>query len=204
MKAGNVVGRFAGWLGQFPTLFKEAGEPLPVKQEPKSALAKFSDAELARKIGDGFIYFRLGNVEGRIYGGPYRNKPADIHGVKMAMEINAPCTVDVPTKDFNVPDTNDLRIGLMAALALLKEHGRIYVGCMGGIGRTGLFMAAMAKMMDTPDQLNVPDTLTMQGLDPAVAYVRQHYKRHAVETGQQLQYISQLFLSDIQQVGRSL
>lgn len=165
-----------------------------------SAIEQLGHVELNRPIGDGFILFRLGNVEGRIYGGPYLSKPEDLFGVKMAAEIDRPCTVDIPTEDFHVPDTEDLKLGMIHAAILLKNYGRVYAGCWGGIGRTGLFMAAMAKMMETSELVDVPNKLEAQGLSPAVAYVRQHYKGHAVETRQQLQYLNDLDVSKVREI----
>ena len=49
------------------------------------------------------------------------------------------------------------------------------MGCMGGIGRTGLMLSLLAKAF---------------GVEDPVAYVRKHYYSHAVETKEQRQFIA--------------
>ncbi len=55
---------------------------------------------------------------------------------------------------------------------------RVEIGCGGGIGRTGTALALLA---------------TMSGVAPedAVAWVRSHYHRRAVETGRQRRWVEQ-------------
>lgn len=138
---------------------------------------------------NGHMFFKLGDVQGLVYGGPYVLKPAHMKGVKMAEEINKPCDIDVPTRDFSVPDPETLRAGLKQAVQLIANGEHVYVGCMGGIGRTGLFLAGLAKMMEAADE-------DMQGLTP-VQYVRAQYIPHAVETRQQQKFIEDLRVDDL-------
>lgn len=122
-------------------------------------------------------------IKGRtvgVIGGPYRNIEPGMFGVKMAIEIMKDCDVDIPTKDFNVPDERVFIEGLISGLKALKELDNIYVGCMGGIGRTGLYMAGLAKICGKADP---------------VTYVRANYIPHAVETEQQQDYIANLKLT---------
>lgn len=129
-----------------------------------------------------------------VYGGPYRSKPTDMLGVKMAVEINAPCDIDIPTKDFNVPDVQTFKLGLAKGLGLLVYGDTpLYVGCMGGIGRTGLYLAGLAKVMSEYRRMRRKKTF-----DP-VSYVREHYLSHAVETKEQQQYIKDLDVTDLVQ-----
>jgi hypothetical protein len=120
----------------------------------------------------------FGRTDVNIYGGPYRQRPLNIPGVKMAVEIRDSCDVDIPTEDFNVPKVADLKRGLFKTLWLLRTRGHIYVGCMGGIGRTGLFMAVLTRV------------LTGVGGPDSIAEVRRQYKAHAVETDQQQDYVA--------------
>lgn len=68
------------------------------------------------------------------------------------------------------------------ATATLREaygraaHARVEIGCGGGIGRTGTALAVLC---------------VLDGLDPddAVAWVRAHYHRRAVETPWQRRYV---------------
>ena len=47
--------------------------------------------------------------------------------------------------DFQVPDRLKLYRGLNKALDLMLAGEPLYVGCMGGKGRTGLFLAVLVK-----------------------------------------------------------
>lgn len=84
----------------------------------------------------------------------------------------------VPIIDFSVPDPslrdlveNTVERAIVAAM----EGKRVYVGCMGGWGRTGLFLALLAKAC---------------GKEDPVGYVRKHYTPHAVETYDQVRYVA--------------
>lgn len=149
------------------------------------------------KIGNGSIPLRIGNIiDTTVYGGPYRECPNNWNwfGVKMAAEIQMPCEVDIPTEDFNVPEVGDLHIGLMHTLShLVFNDANVYVGCMGGIGRTGLFLAALAKVQIEYRRLKHRKG---RGDDP-VKYVRKHFIPHAVETEQQKQFIADLDVTGI-------
>ena len=57
---------------------------------------------------------------------------------------------------------------------------------MGGIGRTGLFMGCMAKVM--VDYANYTKARKPLPSDP-VDYVRSHYMCHAIETLEQQAYV---------------
>lgn len=79
--------------------------------------------------------------------------------------------------DFRLPSD---RAGALQALreALSRASAeRVEVACGGGRGRTGTALACLA-VLD-----GVPNT-------EAVAYVREHYSRHAVETPWQKRYVS--------------
>lgn len=110
-----------------------------------------------------------------VTGGPY--KEADLMrfvGVKMAKEINLAADVNVPTVDFSVPKVADLTKGIREAVGYIVNGYPVYVGCMGGKGRTGLFMAILAKAW---------------GIDLPVKYVRANYYSHAVETEGQYEFV---------------
>lgn len=111
-----------------------------------------------------------------VYGGPYRLRPARMKGVRMAKEIDLPADVVIPTEDYNVPDVTDMAVGLNKAVTMLLKGQPLYVGCMGGIGRTGLFMAILAKAF---------------GIKDPVRHVRATYLPHAVETTQQKRYVAE-------------
>lgn len=127
------------------------------------------------KIGKGSIKLPMfwGSYY-EVYGGPYMSKPEGLTGVKMAVEINKPCTINIPTADYSIPNIMSVDIGLTAAVQLIAVGTPLYVGCMGGIGRTGLFLAVLAKAW---------------GIADPVAFVRATYYGHAVETAEQQKFI---------------
>lgn len=128
--------------------------------------------------------FEFCNLKGMIFGGPFREYVQGTRrliGIKMAEEIDHPHEVSVPTMDYSVPDVGDMQAGMIAALQAFHDGSDVYAGCMGGIGRTGLFMGCMAKLMIDLEALP-------EGSDP-VAYVRKHYKSHAIETREQQDYV---------------
>lgn len=69
-----------------------------------------------------------------------------------------------------------------AAAALVEAwrraaRERVEIACAGGRGRTGTALACLAVLDGVP-------------ADEAVAYVREHYDRHAVETPWQRRYVA--------------
>ena len=119
--------------------------------------------------------FKFGLVQREVIGGPYHSRPTDYFGVKMAIEIKAPCDVDIPTHDFDVPSYADLDKGIRASLMPIARNRKVYAGCYGGIGRTGLYMGALAKVLNLPEP---------------VKYVRANFKAHAIETQQQQDFVN--------------
>lgn len=112
--------------------------------------------------------------EFRMYGGPYMKIPKGMIGVKMAAEIKVACEVDIPTKDFCTPDLELMRDGLHDTVEYILKGSPVYAGCMGGIGRTGLILALVAKAWGIPNPIQ---------------YVRTYYYAHAVETAAQMKYV---------------
>lgn len=148
--------------------------------------------ELAKKMP-----VKLGNIYGDIYGGPFRNfvpNTRRLVGVKMAAEIDHPHDFRVDTEDFSIPEEHDVLRGLAYAIRSLSEGKDIYAGCMGGTGRTGLFMGCMAKLMKDYGE----------DVDDPVLYVRKHYKPHAIETAQQVQFVRELNTSELIPLVRTL
>jgi hypothetical protein len=115
-----------------------------------------------------------------VTGGPFRECPLTMKGVKMAKEIKQPCVIDIPTEDFQTPDRKTLYRGLNKALDLILAGEPVYVGCMGGKGRTGLFLAVLVKAF---------------GVKRPVEYVRAHYYAHAVETKDQYAFVKKFTIT---------
>lgn len=109
-----------------------------------------------------------------VAGGPYMRMPRGFVGVKMAEEIDAPCEVDLPVRDFCIPSHEAAAKALCEVVGLVVRGKPLYVGCMGGIGRTGLMLALLAKAW---------------GIENPVQFVRSAYYGHAVETKEQQQFI---------------
>lgn len=138
-----------------------------------------------------------------VMGGPYREKPEGIRGVKLAQEINAACDVRLDIPDFGIPAVHAVDDALFQTLKVLCEDGVIYLGCAGGIGRTGMFMALLMKTIATLNLQAEEKTLWYKiknflGFDPSpylgmrdfpVYYVRDEYLSTAVETDEQYAFV---------------
>ncbi|WP_340557840.1 protein-tyrosine phosphatase family protein [Streptomyces sp. GSL17-111] len=82
----------------------------------------------------------------------------------------------VPWPDFRLPkDPRGARVRFAETLARAASE-RVEVACGGGVGRTGTALACMAVLDGVP-------------ADEAVAYVRRHYHRRAVETPWQRRFV---------------
>ena len=91
----------------------------------------------------------------------------------------------LPIHDFSVPENDALvRETLRRTLRAALDGKNVYVGCMGGWGRTGLFLALLAKAA---------------GEDDPVAYVRKHYTPRAVETDAQRRYVELFDVTELRQ-----
>lgn len=124
----------------------------------------------------------FGFREFEFHGGPYRYKPGNAFGVCLLEEapaINAQNypKVHLPIRDFSVPeDKAEVEDAIKRTFSAALDGETVYVGCMGGKGRTGLFLALLTK---------VARGTTVD----AVTRVRTVYNRHAVETEEQEDYV---------------
>ena len=79
--------------------------------------------------------------------------------------------------DFRVPRDDVSAAAAIERAYLLARDGRLVeVTCGGGTGRTGTVIACMAVLAGHP-------------ADDAVAWTRRSYRRHAVETPGQRQWV---------------
>ncbi len=118
-----------------------------------------------------------GNMLTNLYAGPYRENPGDpAFGVKLAKEIDAPCNMSLPIPDFSVPKLQDAHWAIARMAWQIASGQPVYVGCMAGRGRTGLFLALFAKAYDASET--------------PVEYIRTIYNPHAVETQEQYDFVT--------------
>ena len=123
---------------------------------------------------NGEVSLRLLGADRRIMGGPFNAFVPPAIGVCLEMRSRlanlADVRIDVP--DFTAPTQAQLHQGLLETLRLMEAAPGlpVYVGCAAGLGRTGTFIAALARLA---------------GIADAVAWTRAHYDRRAVETKEQ-------------------
>ena len=135
---------------------------LPIHMDWKGAFQKFN------VVGGPFDHF----VD-------FDDEHKNAFGVCVRAEYPPENDVHLAIKDFDVPKEYDLpkvKSAIRQTLKALLDGKNVYVGCMGGWGRTGLFMALLAKV-------------TEQHADP-IQYVRTLYTPKAVETKPQQNYVS--------------
>lgn len=105
--------------------------------------------------------------------GPYRERVPGTFGVRLTEDhqLNLPCNLHFPIPDFGVPKARAFEDFLIEIIKVADNGAIPYVGCYGGIGRTGTVVAALARTL-----------LVTQ--DP-VTWARANYLSHAVETQEQ-------------------
>ncbi len=107
-------------------------------------------------------------------GGSFNDFPGAAIGVCLEAHSRRAAAADVliAVPDFTAPTQAQLVDGLVRTLVLMRDAPGVpvYVGCAAGLGRTGTFMAALARVA---------------GIEDAVAWVRANYDSRAVETAAQ-------------------
>ncbi|GAA3250131.1 protein-tyrosine phosphatase family protein [Nonomuraea helvata] len=79
--------------------------------------------------------------------------------------------------DFWLPSDREASADALREAWARAESERVEVACGGGRGRTGTALACLAVIDGVPN-------------DQAVAYVREHYSAHAVETPWQRRFVA--------------
>jgi protein-tyrosine phosphatase len=79
--------------------------------------------------------------------------------------------------DFRLPADHAAAVEALREAWARAGRERVEIACSGGRGRTGTALACLAVLDGVP-------------ADEAVAYVRAHYSRHAVETPWQRRFVS--------------
>jgi len=117
----------------------------------------------------------FGLAERCVHAGPFQHAPFHMVGVKLAPEVEGPATFELPIRDFSIPTCKPVVDEVLVHVLTTMSHNfPVYVGCRGGLGRTGLFLALMVKTM---------------GEQNPVQYVRRNYHERAVETSLQERYV---------------
>jgi hypothetical protein len=126
----------------------------------------------------------------KVHGGPFdlRPKSDGQFNVCVRAERVPPDAIHahLPIVDFEVPNPNQRKLvedTLFRALKAAIDGKQVYVGCMGGVGRTGLFMGLLAKAAN---------------ISNPVSYVRANYDSHAVETKEQRKYVETFDVAPLQ------
>jgi hypothetical protein len=154
-----------GQLAPVRAAWDAAGRPMPEGRHTHRTTVTLADG--TRVAGASFLG-----------GEPYTREAAPAFGLYLDPAWSPPWPhehVDWP--DFGTPDAAELE----AALARLLEQARtgtaVEVGCLGGHGRTGTALACLAVLAGAPAAT-------------AVAWVREHYCAHAVETPDQEAFVA--------------
>lgn len=118
-----------------------------------------------------------------VMAGPTRDLPDDRALIRCAVEIPVPperVAYDVATKDFTPFDDDILLMELPRIRQSLLDGESLYVGCMGGVGRTGTLLSILVGLHPA---LSARD---------AIAYVRKIYDARSVETPAQEQQVARI------------
>jgi hypothetical protein len=84
--------------------------------------------------------------------------------------------------DYGLPAERDLVVPVLAEAWRRAAAERVEIACAGGRGRTGTALACLAILDGVPSS-------------GAVAFVREHYDRRAVETPWQRRYVARFLAS---------
>lgn len=113
---------------------------------------------------------------------PYVREQSPDFGLYFDQRWQPPWTHDhLDWPDFGVPDdAAHVAAALRSLLERARARERVEIGCLGGHGRTGTALAALAILTGHPH-------------GEAVAWVRANYCVDAVETPEQEAFVAELF-----------
>ena len=119
----------------------------------------------------------------RVYGGPFREAPlVGTYNVNLQAEKahgHAPIHHRLPIVDYSLPAVGAAKATLARIIFMaLVRRKFVYIGCMGGIGRTGLILSLLVRIAyDLPGVVSVD-------------HVRSNFHSHAVETDEQQSFVN--------------
>jgi len=142
-----------------------------------------------------------------IWGGPwddrkdcqFTNTPVT---VKLEERRNGKSDIDFFIQDYGVPDDEYTRRMLAQMIRELHGNTDMYVGCWGGMGRTGLVLGLLAKIARFSNS-RWYEVSRWSLFDP-VKYVREYYRPEAVETTQQERFVRGLDVKPLIQMARHM
>jgi hypothetical protein len=83
-------------------------------------------------------------------------------------------------RDMSVPgDPNEFKSLIDYLIKNIRAGKKVHIGCIGGHGRTGIVLAALANVLG--------------GIEDAITYVRENYCEKAVETAEQGRFLNRHF-----------
>ncbi len=132
----------------------------------------------------GEVTLRLDGRDRIIQGGPFGayEQPAIGVCLEVRSALAGQAALLFPVPDFGAPDLQAFAAALGDLMTLMDKQPDlpIYIGCRAGIGRTGMMIAALAKIA---------------GQDDPVAWTRAQYHPDAVETVDQCAAVAMLDMS---------
>lgn len=117
----------------------------------------------------------------KLFGGSFLMAPKsdDYLIINLMAEYDLDCDFYLPIKDYEVPENIDDMIKIFEEIKKTNKH--VFVGCLGGMGRTGLFMSCFLKYL---------------GYQNSFEIVRSQYNPNAVENEKQKKFIDDFFLKN--------
>ena len=132
----------------------------------------------------GAVTLHIGGRDRIIQGGPFDDYQPPAIGVCLDVQSRkvGEAALVLPLADFTAPSAAALAAWLDVLMKLMAERPAlpVYIGCRAGIGRTGMMIAALAKIALHADP---------------VGWVRANYHPHAVETAEQHAAVAAFSLS---------
>lgn len=151
--------------------------------------------DAVQSIGRGIKTFVIPMPWGNcpIAAGPYIDFPFEdknYFGIKCAREIDMHYMFALDIKDFGLPDPDEAETAAFLAMAAMRVGMIPYIGCMGGLGRTGTLLGILAKVAQqaTPKRFLGFSLPWKMGGDP-VDWVREFYRPQAIETREQEDFV---------------
>lgn len=102
----------------------------------------------------------------------------DMYTVNLTAEYtHLPSSLSVPIRDYQIPtDLEQWNTGVETVLQKIIQKEKVFFGCFGGIGRTGIMLGCLAKVFGV-ENANI------------VYFTRTNLHPHALETQEQIDFV---------------